>query len=212
MLGETKLGASTTDPHRAGDRDGRRARPGHTRWGYETWPRAATNRPPATPAFRRGGYASAPTCICDVRHDRRLSRSLRQGRDGASGLSAELIVIAAVIIGGARSSVQGPYLGSYLGALLVVLINKVLREAGRSPRHDGHGRKSRSSRFTLPPSGPDAHRSAAHRRRSDRALHHPASRAERIWARLRASTSALGQRRRRHRGAQTKGTMSADRA
>ena len=45
------------------------------------------------------------------------------------GLGAELIVIAAVIVGGASIlGGRGRVLGSCLGAILVVLIDKVLRE------------------------------------------------------------------------------------
>ena len=52
-----------------------------------------------------------------------------KGISPQSGLSAELIVIAAVIIGGASIlGGRGRVLGSFIGALLTVLINKVLRE------------------------------------------------------------------------------------
>jgi len=52
-----------------------------------------------------------------------------KGASPQGGLSAELIVIAAVIIGGASIlGGRGRVLGSFLGALLTVLINKVLRE------------------------------------------------------------------------------------
>ena len=52
-----------------------------------------------------------------------------KGVTSQSGLSAELIVIAAVIIGGASIlGGRGRVIGRCLGALLVVLIDKVLRE------------------------------------------------------------------------------------
>ena len=64
------------------------------------------------------------------------------------GLGAELIVIAAVIVGGASIlGGRGRVLGSCLGAILVVLIDKVLREGvpitriaqGRRPGDAGAG-------------------------------------------------------------------------
>ncbi len=102
-----------------------------TRWGYET--------------LATGGnelaaiYAGIPTRWVRVRSY--LLSSLcatvaglmavaqDKGASPQGGLSAELIVIAAVIIGGASIlGGRGRVLGSFLGALLTVLINKVLRE------------------------------------------------------------------------------------
>ncbi len=52
-----------------------------------------------------------------------------KGITSAAGVLSELIVIASVIIGGASIlGGRGRVLGSYLGAVLVALINKVLRE------------------------------------------------------------------------------------
>src|ERR671911_185016 len=52
-----------------------------------------------------------------------------KGATSQAGLGAELIVIAAVIVGGASIlGGRGRVLGSCLGAVLVVLIDKVLRE------------------------------------------------------------------------------------
>lgn len=102
-----------------------------TRWGYET--------------LATGGnelaaiYAGIPTRWVRVRSY--LLSSLcatvaglmavaqDKGASPQGGLSAELIVIAAVIIGGASIlGGRGRVLGSFIGALLTVLINKVLRE------------------------------------------------------------------------------------
>jgi ribose transport system permease protein len=102
-----------------------------TRWGYET--------------FATGGnelaaiYAGIPTRWVRIRAY--LLSSLcatvaglmavaqDKGTSPQGGLTAELIVIASVIIGGASIlGGRGRVLGSFLGALLVVLINKVLRE------------------------------------------------------------------------------------
>lgn len=102
-----------------------------TRWGYET--------------FATGGneqaaiYAGIPTRWVRVRAY--LLSSLcatiaglmavaqDKGASPQGGLGAELIVIAAVIIGGASiMGGRGRVLGGFLGALLTVLINKVLRE------------------------------------------------------------------------------------
>jgi ribose transport system permease protein len=102
-----------------------------TRWGYET--------------FATGGneqaaiYAGIPTRWVRVRAY--LLSSLcatvaglmacaqDKGISPQAGLSAELIVIASVIIGGASIlGGRGRVIGSFIGALLTVLINKVLRE------------------------------------------------------------------------------------
>ncbi|MEX2319261.1 MAG: ABC transporter permease, partial [Bauldia sp.] len=102
-----------------------------TRWGYET--------------FATGGneqaaiYAGIPTRWVRVRAyllsswcatiAGLMAVAQDKGTSPQTGLMAELIVIASVIIGG--SSIlggRGRVVGSYLGAVLVVLINKVLRE------------------------------------------------------------------------------------
>ena len=111
---------------------GRRARPRLYALGLrDPRNRAATSRPPSTPASRRAGCASAPICCrrSAPRPPGLMSITQDKGVTAQSGLSAELIVIAAVIIGGASIlGGRGRIIGSYLGALLVVLINKVLRE------------------------------------------------------------------------------------
>ena len=76
-----------------------------------------------------------------------------KGVTAQAGLSAELIVIAAVIIGGASIlGGRGRVLGSFIGALLIVLINKVLREGlpiTRTVMVDGE-RSQVQAIFTLP--------------------------------------------------------------
>ncbi|MCB1497601.1 MAG: ABC transporter permease [Bauldia sp.] len=102
-----------------------------TRWGYET--------------FATGGneqaaiYAGIPTRWVRVRAylfsswcatiAGLMAVAQDKGTSPQTGLMAELIVIASVIIGGASIlGGRGRVIGSYLGALLVFLINKVLRE------------------------------------------------------------------------------------
>ena len=108
-----------------------------TRWGYET--------------FATGGneqaaiYAGIPTRWVRIRAY--LMSSLcatlaglmaiaqDKGVTAQFGLSAELIVIASVIIGGASIlGGRGRVIGSCLGAVLTVLINKVLREGWPTTR------------------------------------------------------------------------------
>jgi len=102
-----------------------------TRWGYET--------------FATGGneqaaiYAGIPTRWVRIRGFLLSSlcatlaglMEIAQGKGATpqAGLSAELFVIAAVIIGGASIlGGRGRIIGSFIGVLVVVLINKVLRE------------------------------------------------------------------------------------
>jgi hypothetical protein len=57
-----------------------------------------------------------------------------KGTTSQAGLSAELIVIASVIIGGASIlGGRGRVIGSCLGAFVIVLIDKVLREGVTYP-------------------------------------------------------------------------------
>jgi ribose transport system permease protein len=108
-----------------------------TRWGYET--------------FATGGneqaaiYAGIPTRWVRIRAYliSALSATLAglmaiaqdKGVTSQFGLSAELIVIASVIIGGASIlGGRGRIAGSCLGAVLTVLINKVLREGWPTTR------------------------------------------------------------------------------
>ncbi len=102
-----------------------------TRWGYETLAtggneQAAIYAGISTRWVRVRSYLLSSLCAT-------LAGLMAVAQDkGASpqgGLGAELIVIAAVIIGGASIlGGRGRVLGSFLGALLTVLINKVLRE------------------------------------------------------------------------------------
>ena len=136
-----------------------------------------------------------------------------------SGLSAELIVIAAVIIGGASIlGGRGRVVGACLGAVLTVLIDKVLREGwpidphhqDRRCRGDGERRRAAAGRR-----GAGLPRPPAPRRRADRAVHHPPPGARHACGR--------GSRGRPPppapeiggvaiEGVQTKGTMASDRA
>ena len=102
-----------------------------TRWGYET---AATggNEQAASyaginttwvriRAYLISSYCATLAGLMAIFQDK--------GVTAQYGLNAELIVIAAVIIGGASIlGGRGRVIGSCLGALLTVLINKVLRE------------------------------------------------------------------------------------
>jgi ribose transport system permease protein len=102
-----------------------------TRWGYETLAtggneQAAIYAGIPTRWVRIRAYLMSSLCatiaaLMTVAQDKGISPQ--------AGLTAELIVIAAVIIGGASIlGGRGRVIGSYMGALLVVLINKVLLE------------------------------------------------------------------------------------
>ena len=102
-----------------------------TRWGYETFAtggneQAAIYAGIPTQWVRIRAYLLSSLCatvagLMAVTQDKGISPQ--------SGLSAELIVIASVIIGGASIlGGRGRVIGSFIGALLTVLINKVLRE------------------------------------------------------------------------------------
>lgn len=104
---------------------------GKTRWGYETSAtggneQAASYAGINTTWVRIRAYVISSLCatlagLMAVFQDKSVTAQY--------GLNAELIVIAAVIIGGASIlGGRGRVLGSCLGALLTVLINKVLRE------------------------------------------------------------------------------------
>jgi ribose transport system permease protein len=102
-----------------------------TRWGYETL---------ATGGNEQGAsYAGIPTSWVRIRAyilsslcatvAGLMTVAQDKGVTSQAGLLNELMVIAAVIIGGASIlGGRGRVLGSFLGALLIVLINKVLRE------------------------------------------------------------------------------------
>ena len=102
-----------------------------TRWGYETLAtggneQAASYAGIPTAWVRIRGYILSSLCatlagLMAVAQDK--------GVTAQAGLLSELIVIAAVIIGGASIlGGRGRVLGSFLGALVIVLIDKVLRE------------------------------------------------------------------------------------
>lgn len=102
-----------------------------TRWGYESYAvggnlQAAEFAGIDTRIVRIRGFVLASLCaavagIMNVAQDKGVTSQYGQG--------AELIVIAAVIVGGASIlGGRGRVVGSCLGAILVVLIDKVLRE------------------------------------------------------------------------------------
>jgi ribose transport system permease protein len=102
-----------------------------TRWGYETYATggnelAASYAGIPTDWVRIRGYLLSALCasvagLMSVAQDKGITSQYGQG--------AELIVIAAVIVGGASIlGGRGRMAGSILGAILVVLIDKVLRE------------------------------------------------------------------------------------
>ncbi len=102
-----------------------------TRWGYETFAtggnaQAASYAGIPTDWVRIRAYILSSLCatlagLMTVAQDK--------GVTSQAGLLTELIVIASVIVGGASIlGGRGRIFGSFLGALLIVLINKVLRE------------------------------------------------------------------------------------
>lgn len=104
---------------------------GRTAWGWQSYATGGNLQAAAyagidTRRTRLRGFLLASLCatlagLMNVAQDRSVTSQYGQG--------AELIVIAAVIVGGASiAGGRGRVLGSCLGALLVVLIDKVLRE------------------------------------------------------------------------------------
>ncbi|MEO7221408.1 MAG: ABC transporter permease [Devosia sp.] len=102
-----------------------------TRWGYETFATGGNEQ--------AASYAGIPTNWVRIRAyiisslcatlAALMAMMQDKGVTAQYGLQAELIVIASVIIGGASIlGGRGRVLGACLGALLTVLINKVLRE------------------------------------------------------------------------------------
>ncbi|RWP49204.1 ABC transporter permease [Mesorhizobium sp.] len=102
-----------------------------TRWGYETFAtggneQAASYAGIPTNWVRIRAYLISSLCAALAGL---LSAAQDKGVTPLYGVSGELIVIAAVIIGGASIlGGRGRVAGSCLGALLVVLLDKVLRE------------------------------------------------------------------------------------
>ena len=102
-----------------------------TRWGYETFAtggneQAAIYAGINTSWVRVRSYLLSSLCATIAGL---MATTQDKGISPQSGLSAELIVIASVIIGGASIlGGRGRVIGSFIGALLTVLINKVLRE------------------------------------------------------------------------------------
>jgi ribose transport system permease protein len=104
---------------------------GKTRWGYETFAtggneQAAVYAGIPTHWVRIRAYLLSSLCATIAGL---MAVAQDKGTTSQSGLGAELIVIAAVIIGGASIlGGRGRVIGSCLGAVLTVLIDKVLRE------------------------------------------------------------------------------------
>ncbi|MGH6902162.1 MAG: ABC transporter permease [Geminicoccaceae bacterium] len=102
-----------------------------TRWGYETFAtggneQAAVYAGIPTRWVRIRAYLLSSLCATIAGL---MAIAQDKGTTSQAGLSAELIVIAAVIIGGASIlGGRGRVIGSCLGAVLTVLIDKVLRE------------------------------------------------------------------------------------
>jgi ribose transport system permease protein len=104
---------------------------GKTRWGYETFAtggneQAAVYAGIPTRWVRIRAYVLSSLCATIAGL---MAIAQDKGATSQAGLSAELIVIASVIIGGASIlGGRGRVIGSCLGAFVIVLIDKVLRE------------------------------------------------------------------------------------
>ena len=104
---------------------------GKTRWGYETLAtggneQAAVYAGIPTSWVRIRAYLLSSLCATVAGL---MAIAQDKGATSQAGLGAELIVIASVIIGGASIlGGRGRVIGSALGAVVIVLIDKVLRE------------------------------------------------------------------------------------
>jgi ribose transport system permease protein len=104
---------------------------GKTRWGYETFAtggneQAAVYAGIPTRWVRIRAYLLSSLCATVAGL---MAIAQDKGATSQAGLGAELIVIASVIIGGASIlGGRGRVIGSALGAVVIVLIDKVLRE------------------------------------------------------------------------------------
>jgi ribose transport system permease protein len=104
---------------------------GKTRWGYETFATGGNEQaaiyagiPTRWVRIRAYLFSSLCATIAGL-----MAIAQDKGTTSQAGLGAELIVIAAVIIGGASIlGGRGRVIGSCLGAFVTVLIDKVLRE------------------------------------------------------------------------------------
>jgi ribose transport system permease protein len=102
-----------------------------SRWGYETYATggnelAASYAGIPTRWVRIRGYLLSSLCATLAAL---MAVAQDKGTTSQAGFGAELIVIAAVIVGGASIlGGRGRMIGSVLGAVMVVLIDKVLRE------------------------------------------------------------------------------------
>lgn len=102
-----------------------------TRWGYETLATGGNEQAAAyagipTNWVRIRAYVISALCATLAGL---MTVAQNKGITSAAGLLTELVVIAAVIIGGASIlGGRGRVIGSYLGAVLTGLLHKVLRE------------------------------------------------------------------------------------
>jgi ribose transport system permease protein len=102
-----------------------------TRWGYETYAtggniNAANLRGINTDRVRVRAFVLSSLCAVIAGL---LAVAQQKGTDSQAGFGAELIVIAAVIVGGTSIlGGRGRMIGSVFGAILIVLIDKLLRE------------------------------------------------------------------------------------
>ena len=140
-----------------------------------------------------------------------MSAAQDKGVTPLYGVSGELTVIAAVIIGGASIlGGRGRVIGSCLGAMLVVLIDKVLREGWPITRTIviGDEEIAVNAVFTLPAGAvPVFLGLLLDRRRADRAVAHPPpGRGPPVGLAARqAAAAGLRDRRHRHRGGADQG-------
>ena len=174
-----------------------------TRWGYETFAtggneQAAIYAGIPTNWVRIRAYLISSLCAALAGL---MSAAQDKGVTPLYGVSLELIVIAAVIIGGASIlGGRGRVFGSCLGAMLVVLLDKVLREGWPITRIDQDRRRGdRGQRGLLAAGrrGAGLPRPAPDPRRADRALPHPPPGGRRASG----PGSAAGRRRRPTRSA-----------
>ena len=150
-----------------------------TRWGYETFAtggneQAAVYAGIPTNWVRIRAYLISSLCATLAAL---MAAAQDKGVTPLYGVSWELIVIASVIIGGASIlGGRGRVIGSCLGAVLVVLIDKVLREGWSDHPHHRHRRREHPGQRQVHPAGGRGAgfpRPPARHRRADRALAHP---------------------------------------
>ena len=189
-----------------------------TRWGYETLAtggneQAAIYAGIPTRWVRVRAYLLSSLCATVAGL---MAVAQDKGASPQGGLSAELIVIAAVIIGGASIlGGRGRVIGSFLGALLDRAHQQgAARGRADHPHPDDQRRADRGAGAFLAAGRrrPRLHRRPAARRGADRAAHHPPAPAGAHLgvAPAAAAAAALESGGVAIEGAQTKGAMAAD--